>query len=307
MSDLTLNRIKEVINYISPEIRLALLKISEISLAQIEEIRLRTGCPVTIAGTNIRFLITDGRLSENAESAVIVTQSMLQRTIERMCQSSLYSLQNELRSGFLTLSGGHRVGVCGKTVVENGNVARVVDISSLNIRIAKEIIGAADKIISYIAEKDIQNTLIISPPSCGKTTLLRDIARQLAGEKYGYRVGIVDERSEIAAMYRGEAQNDVGILSDVYDACPKDEGMIMLLRAMAPDVIITDEIGNVEDEAAIMRVINAGVKIICSAHGFDRADVLRREAVGSLIRDGIFERIFVLSRKEGAGTIERMY
>ena len=297
----------EVINCLPQEIRNAVLALDEDKICKMQEIRLSIGCPVMVYAGGIYFLNSVGTLTKNAGNAIVATAAMVQKTVEKVCRGSLYSQQSELKCGFLMMEGGHRVGVCGKTVVRSGKVDLITDISSINIRIATQVIGAADKIINHIAGGSVANTLIISPPLCGKTTILRDIARQLAGEKYMLRVGIADERGEIAAMHKGRPQNDVGILSDVYDACPKSEGITMLLRAMAPDVIITDEIGTADDEQAIKRAINAGVKIICSAHGFDRADVLRREGIGTLIRENVFERVIILSRREGAGTIERIY
>jgi len=273
----------------------------------IQEIRLRINCPATITMDKTYFLKNGGEFSRSALDAIYVNQDMLKSTADKMCQNSIYSVQNELKHGFLTLVGGHRAGVCGKTIVENGKIIHLSEISSINLRIAHEIKGAANKVIAYITEGGVSNTLIISPPSCGKTTLLRDIARQLASEEFMLRVGIVDERSEIAAVFKGEAQNDIGFLSDVYDGCPKAEGMLMLLRAMAPDVIITDEIGSEKDEMAIFSLINAGVRVICTAHGYDKEDLVRREGIGKLIKNNIFEKIIVLSRKNGAGTIERMY
>lgn len=296
-----------ILEYLPAPVREALLRIPPDERRELQEIRMRAGNAVTVTREKTYFLSRENGLSEKAARAVTVSRDMLRRSLDRMCQNSVYASQNELRHGFITLAGGHRAGICGKTVIEEGRVAVLSDISSINLRIAHQVKGAADAVMDYLTEGGISNAIVISPPSCGKTTLLRDIARQLAGERYMYRVGIVDERSEIAAMYRGEAQNDVGALSDVYDNCPKAEGMLMLLRAMAPDVIITDEIGGRDDADAIHSLVNAGVKVICSAHGYDREDVLRREGISELIKKGVFKKIIVLSRRNGAGTIEKMY
>lgn len=302
-----INTEEKIFDYLPVNLKEALMQMPAAMKGRLEEIRMKANGPVIVNCGEVFFLTPDGKAEKSSAGALRLTMECLRRSLDRMCQNSIYASQNELKNGFITLPGGHRAGVCGKAVVGREGISALSDISSINLRIAHEIRGAADGVMDYITEGGISNTLVISPPGCGKTTLLRDIARQLAGEKYLYRVGIVDERSELAAMYRGVPQNDVGDLSDVYDACPKAEGIMMLLRAMAPDVIITDEIGALPDAGAIYSLINAGVKIICSAHGYDRDDLMRREGISSLIRDGVFGRIIVLSRRNGAGTIEKLY
>ncbi len=296
-----------VFNYLPSPVKDALMLMEADKRRNLEEVRLRAGGAVVVNCPGAYFLTPGGATVKKAAGALTITREMLRRSLDRMCQNSVYSAQNELKNGFVTLPGGHRAGVCGRTVVNGGKVSSLSDISSINLRIARQVRGTADGVMEYIAGEGLKNTIIISPPACGKTTLLRDIARQLAGGRYMYRVGIVDERSELASMHSGEAQNDVGTLSDVYDSCPKSEGMLMLLRSMSPDVIITDEIGSEDDAAAIHSLINAGVRIICTAHGYDRDDLLRRRGVAQLLNDGVFERIVVLSRRLGPGTVEKMY
>ena len=204
----------------------------------------------------------------------------------------------------ITLKGGHRVGICGKVVTEQGKITHVTDISALCIRISREVIGAADEILGFIeCDERLYNTLIISPPGCGKTTVLRDIARKL-GEKY--KVCIADERSEIAACNGSRTAFDVGRLTCVMDAVPKGEGIMMLLRTMAPEVIITDESNSYEEERAISEIINCGVKIITSAHGYSEKDILKRRHLGPLVRDGIFEKVIVLSSRKKIATVEKI-
>jgi len=255
-----------------------------ISPAEIREIRLRAEAPpVIVAGKT--YVLHD----------TVLSSCTLQRTAGRMCQNSVYARQEELRNGFVTLPGGHRAGFCGRTVLENGQVRSLTDISSINLRVAHEIPGVADPILPALVHgQDVYNTVIVSPPACGKTTLLRDIARQLGGEAYGFRVGIADERGELAAMHRGVPQNDIGMFTDVYDGCPKAQAMQMLLRGMAPQVVITDELGGEEDEAAVRALTYAGVRVICSIHGGSREDALARPGIGALIRAGVFRKTVVL-------------
>lgn len=261
-------------------------RIQETGIApeDIREIRLRTEAPPVIVAEK-NYVLHDMTLSS----------CLIQRTAGRMCQNSVYARQEELKNGFVTLPGGHRAGFCGRTVVENGQIRSLTEISSINLRVAHEIIGVADPVVPALLHgRDIYNTLIISPPACGKTTLLRDIARQLGGTTYGFRVGIADERGELAAMHRGVPGCDVGIFTDVYDGCPKAQAMQMLLRGMSPQVVITDELGGEADEGAVRALTYAGVRVICSLHGGSREDALARHGIGALMRAGIFRKTVVL-------------
>jgi len=225
------------------------------------------------------------------------TASDIAETVERISQYSLYAMEEELRMGYITLPGGHRVGVVGKTVVEDGSIRTIRPISGLNIRISRAVKGCGDKILPQILN---HNTMIISPPGCGKTTLLRDIIR-LMSDKSKLTVGVVDERSEIGGSYKGVPQNDVGIRTDILDGCPKAEGMILLLRAMSPDVIAVDELGGEGDALAVENVCNAGIKIICTVHGYGLEDVRKKPNLRDLIDKKIFTKFVVLKAagKEG--------
>ena len=246
-------------------------------------------------------LLKGGKL---CETNVHISAKDVTTIVEMMCRGSLYAMQSSLSNGFFTIEGGHRVGVCGKVSCENGKITHMSDISALCVRISREIIGAADNIMEYIECKDrVYNTLIISPPGSGKTTILRDIARNIGNRK---KVCIVDERSEIAACTGGVAQNDVGKFTCVLDRAPKTEGMRILLRTMAPDVIITDETGGENEEQAIYEIINCGIKIITTIHGYNERDILRRQYFGKLMEMGIFERIIILSSRKGPATIEKI-
>ena len=296
---------KEYTAYLPDEIREAYGKIPEAQKKNIGEIRLKNGGYATVTLDSVYFLTKNGELSKNKTDALFTNKGEFASVFSGMCQNSVYAMQSDLKQGFITLRGGHRVGVCGRVNTENGKIISMSEISSINIRIAREIRGAADVILPYIIKDGtVLNTIIISPPGCGKTTMLRDIARQLGGEKYMLRVGIADERGEIAAVYHGQAQNNVGALTDVYTGCGKEEGMKMLIRGMSPDVIITDEIGTKQDEEALFACVNAGAKIICSAHGYGVEDVQRKEAIASLIQSGIIERKVVLSCRGGFGTVD---
>lgn len=238
------------------------------------------------------------------DTHITVSPQELNKIVEAMCRGSVYAMQTSLVKGYITLSGGHRVGVCGKTVTESGKITHLTDISAICIRISREVKGSADEIMEYLChEGKFYNTLIISPPGCGKTTVLRDIARQLGNR---CKVCIADERSEIAASRGSTPAHDVGKYTVVMDCVPKGEGIMMLLRAMSPEIIITDETGREDEEKAISELINCGAKIITTAHGYSERDILKRKYLGSLVENGVFERIIVLSGRKGPATVEKI-
>jgi len=304
---------QEISPVLPPNLRKLLTGAPAEILARIEEIRLRQDRPLllNIAGGDI-MLTGEGWVTAHTGLAYLTTASDIAKAAQLISGSSIYALEDEIRNGFITLRGGHRVGITGKVVQEGGRVKTVKNISGFNIRIAREIIGAADRVMPYLYNPQAGvffHTLVISPPGCGKTTLLRDIIRQISNgipehKVPGRTVGLVDERSEVAGCYQGIPQKDIGIRTDVLDACPKAEGMMMLLRAMGPQVIAADEIGRREDAAAVEEALNAGVKVLTTAHGKDREDLQQRPVLKYLLAGNVFERLIILSRSRGVGTIE---
>ncbi|MDD4729959.1 MAG: stage III sporulation protein AA, partial [Dysgonamonadaceae bacterium] len=289
-----------------------LKNISTSYLLYLEEIRLRLMRPLMLVIENKDYMIAhDGSITKEHNRAYIVTKDDISKTFQFVSQCSVYSIEEELRYGYITIPGGHRVGFSGHVLLENENIKTMKHISGFNIRVAREIVGAADKVLPYVMDQNgrIFNVLIISPPKAGKTTLLRDIIRQLSSGVIslgiqGFNIGLVDERSEIACCYEGIPQNDVGIRTDVLDGCPKAKGMMLLLRSMSPDIIATDEIGRNEDVAAIEEAINTGVTIITTIHGQNLDDIKRRPAIRKLINRGFFNRYVVLGFSSGVGSIE---
>lgn len=296
------------IRILSASIR-QLVKQSGVQVEKLEEIRLRIGQPVWMLYEQTPYYLEkDGTIGKEKKQAYIVTEMDVRETLEYASGFSMYAYEHERKQGYLTIQGGHRIGMAGKIVMEQGKVKTISDIAMLNIRLAHECIGCAKKIMPYIKEKgDMVNTLILSPPGGGKTTLLRDLIRELASEQEGYTVGVVDERSEIAACYKGVPQNDLGVTVDVLDGCSKAEGMRMLLRSMAPDIIAVDEIGSMEDVEAIRQVTNNGCRLLATIHGSGMEDMKKRHSINTLMEDNIFRRFVVLDDRYHVGSIKGIY
>ena len=304
---------RDILPVLPGRIREILTELPGEALDQIEEIRLRQKKPLLLALTRQDTMVTPlGQLTSVPEFSYVVSENDMARAIQLVSGCSIYAFEEEIKNGFITIRGGHRVGISGKTVLDRGRVKTIKNITGLNIRVAREVTGTADRVLPYMIDpvsKEFHHTLIISPPRCGKTTLIRDVIRQLSNgvPAIGFRgctVGLVDERSEIAGCYNGEPQKDVGIRTDVLDGCPKAEGMMMLIRAMGPQIIATDEIGKQEDAAALEEALNAGIKVLTTAHGADREEVVQRPVLKYIMEQGIFERLIILGRSRGIGTVE---
>ena len=278
----------------------------------IQEIRLRCNRPVVIiVSGKEKFLDNDGTLMDNLKTAYCAEVSEMEAFLNHICHYSLYAFEDELRQGFITVPGGHRVGIAGQVVLEGKDSVRTIkNISCINIRISHQIRGVADKVLPFIYKNGyLRNTLIISPPGCGKTTLLRDMIRQISdGNNYGEGmcVGVVDERSEIAGSYQGIPQNDIGMRTDVLDACPKALGMMLLLRSMSPQVIAIDELGGEEDIQALHMAASCGSRIVATVHGADIQDVVRRFGERGEGLKQLFDCYLILAKEQGRPVVKRM-
>jgi stage III sporulation protein AA len=303
----------ELLKILSLKLRTVFGKLS-IDFDKLQEIRLRINTPLLIIYNNQESFITEeAKLVNIPTKAIIITKNEIRETMEYISNYSLYAFEEEIRQGFITINGGHRIGIAGKIIIEDDVIKGMKHISFINVRLAHQVKGCADQVLPYIINqqgKGIYHTLIISPPRCGKTTLLRDIIRQLSDGSSllpGMSIGVVDERSEIGACYMGTPQNELGIRTDILDCCPKAKGMLMLIRSMSPQIIAVDELGSKEELEAIDYVIGCGCKLIATVHGSSLEDIRNKPTLGELIEKRLFERYIILSNVRGIGHLEEIY
>lgn len=289
-----MNKIDEILKCFPREIENIIMEIfstNKYYSPQLQEIRLRVNRPIILKFRNYDLIL----------NYIIKTEDILQ-ILERFCENSVYAYKNQICQGFLTIKGGHRVGITGTVVIEDEKIINIKYVSSLNIRIAREILNCSNKILGEILDinnQTIFNTLIVSPPGKGKTTMLRDVVRQISNgisniNFRGLTVGLIDERGEVAATYKGVPQNDVGIRTDVIGNVRKSLAIEMLIRSMAPEVIACDEIGGIEDITAIKKAMLCGVKGIFTMHGKDMDDIKKNKDIYNLVQNKEIEKIIFI-------------
>lgn len=280
-----------------PELRRAALTLPPEGQALAEELRLRVGRPVTA-------VFPEGEVELCGPA---ITCGDLERLVEIASRASVHAVLDQIRAGFLTAEGGHRIGLCGTAVLREGEVHALRQLSSANVRVARQVKGASDPVLGEICPGGVlTDTLILAPPGQGKTTLLRDVIRRVSdGEGcVPRRVALADERGEVAALFNGVSQLDVGRRTDVMAGCPKDRALMLLLRAMNPQVLAVDEITAPEDVSALHRAAGCGVTLLATAHGEGLDDLRRRPMYRSLWREGRFRRVVHICRESGKRSYE---
>lgn len=296
-----LQRYRQVISCLSPPVK-AVLSAREARLAPtLREIRLRADRPIhLVTGTGSFFLTQSGMLTPfYTDSLFCATREDVQQTLQAICDYSLYSRQQEIVSGYVTLKGGHRAGLCGTAVLTDGKITNIRELSSLNLRVAGEYIGCADALLRQTG--DLHGGLLLCGAPCsGKTTLLRDLARQLS---YEATVSLIDERGELAACIQGVPQNDVG-MCDVYSGYLKASAMEQAIRAMSPEYLICDELGG-DDTEAIRECVRSGVAVIATVHARDADELKARKALRELLETGAFEKAAFLAGREQVGRVRK--
>lgn len=300
----------EAIKSLSKNLYRILITFPEDLQKQVREISLRADKPIVVS-TFLKDYIVDASYNFTSDlhrKLFVLPPQEIFDSMRILTEYSLHSYKNEINQGYITIKGGHRAGVCGSCVYSNGKISSIYDISSINLRIARQVKGVANELVKRIYPEKVLSTLIVGPPASGKTTLLKDMARCLCENNLSFssKLSIIDERGEIAAVYKGIPQNDVGIFTDVFDGYKKSDGMIQAIRAMSPKVLIIDEIAGEEDTKSILQCFNAGVKVIATIHASSLNELYKKSFLDPLLKVGAFEKIVVLKGEDTPCLIENI-
>ncbi len=300
----------QAIDTLPAELKSILVKVPDEMKKAVNEIRFRVGRPIVLVcrKNHFYFVEPDGHPGLSAVKGFFLPRRLAEESVRSMSGYSLHSVQNSLVNGFLTLPGGHRAGLAGSVAWEGGQITAIRRTDCINLRIARQISGAADRLCRHYRQYGFGGTLLAGPPASGKTTVLKDLCRQLSEELCGEcrKVSLIDERGEIAAVYKGQPQNDVGWNTDIFDGYSKQIGIDIAIRCMSPDVIICDEIGGRGDADSVLSGVNAGVTMIATAHAASFEELLARKNLGEILESGAFKWIALLDSAKNAGQIREI-
>ncbi len=302
----------EIVNLFDDKLKIPLKNIPEKIKYETQEIRLRANKNVVILCNNQTYFIDAFGGIHNApienHSKLYATYSDIENYIHAVCNYSIYSFQDQIKKGFITTNSGNRIGICGTCVIKNNQITNIKNITSINLRIANEFPDCSSEIFEKI--KSLHGGILIAgPPKCGKTTILRDLAKTISStpiDNKFKKVVIADERLEIAANFCGHPYFDVGF-SDILSGFPKKEAFEIAIRCQSPDVIICDEIGAYEDAEAVNQSLNAGVQVISSIHARNLKELKNRPQAKKILASGAFEKIIFLNDDYPFGKIKNTY
>lgn len=300
-----MNSFNYTVSFISPRIKKIIEELNEATIENIQEIRLRKNKPVVIVSNGeSSFLTTNSKTTYIvSNNCVVPAENELVDTINKMCGYSMHTQTENISNGFITLKNGSRIGVSGTAVYEGKSIKSVKDINSINIRIPRNKLNISDSIFDYFQSQGIKNILIVGPPNCGKTTMLKDIAYQLSAGRLGkyYKVCIVDERNEISSS------DFSGPNTDVLSGFQKDNGITIAMRTLSPDFIVCDEIGSVNEVLKIIDGMNSGIKFVLSLHSSDLSELKRKKVFNLLVDEADFDTVVLLSDLRKPGEITNIY
>ena len=304
-------RFDSAVSIIGGELKRLLLDLPTYIKTQTYEIRLRSARPVILYGKyGSYYLLNTGNTGVSIHETYSASVETITDTFNRLCCYSVHSHLNSIVNGYITIQGGHRAGIVGTAVTDNeGNITSLRDISGINIRVSREVIGCSDAIIENLFSNHAVSCIIAGPPSSGKTTVLRDMIRRLSTNVYGpsYKVSVIDERQEIACMNAGIAQNDIGLNSDVLSCYPKKQAIMTAIKTMSPDIVAVDEVAEDAEIEAIRLGVNSGVKFIVTVHACDYEELVFRPQIEALLNTYSFDKLILLNSGEYIGSVKAVY